>query len=253
MALRGPRRCDNIVMNYESTEMRADLSKEPAEVAAMFDQVAKRYDLVNDLASLGQVYIWRHALVQALEVSPGMKILDVAAGTGTSANALARAGAQVVACDLSAGMIAVGKERYPDLDFVQGDATNLPFGDEEFDAVTISFGIRNVQDPEAALREFLRVTKPGGTLVVCEFSAPQSPWFNSLYRWYLGTALPPVARVASSDGVAYDYLAESILAWPDQVSFGRMIAACGWERVEYRNLTGGIVCLHRARKALAPN
>lgn len=231
-----------------NSNRRADLSKRPDQVAAMFDLVAKRYDLVNALASGGQVYIWRNALVKALRAKAGMQILDVAAGTGTSAQALADAGADVVACDLSAGMIEVGRERHPDIDFVQGNATELPFSSDEFDAVTISFGIRNVQDPKVALREMLRVTKPGGTLVVCEFSTPDAGWFKQIYRWYLSTVLPPIARAASSDDVAYDYLAESILDWPDQAEFGRMIADSGWRNVEYRSLSGGIVALHRARK-----
>lgn len=216
----------------------------------MFDHVAKRYDLMNTASSLGKVYVWRHAVVQALQSGPGQKILDLAAGTGTSAAAIAKTGAQVVACDLSAGMIQVGRERHPELEFVQGDATNLPFADGEFDAVTISFGLRNVVDVPAALAEMYRVTKPGGTLLVCEFSHPSNPLFSQLYTWYLGRVMPTVAGLLSSDDVAYDYLVESILDWPAQQELGQQIAGSGWDDVSFRNLDGGIVALHRAKKEL---
>ena len=229
--------------------LRADLDKDPAEVAAMFDQVARRYDLTNTLATFGQVYLWRRATVRAIDPRPGMRILDLAAGTGTSAAALADLGADVTACDFSAGMIDVGRQRYPDIEFVQGDAMDLPFADDYFDAVTISYGLRNVAETEKALREMLRVTRPGGRLVICEFSTPTAPWFRALYRFYLDQVLTRVARAASSDAVAYDYLAESILDWPDQLQLGQLIADAGWTRVQYHNLTGGIVALHRATKA----
>lgn len=212
----------------------------------MFDQVAPRYDLTNDLLSFGQVYLWRRAVVRALAPHAGMRILDLAAGTGTSAAALAAHGAEVVACDLSEGMIEVGRERHPELEFVLGDATNLPFEDDEFDAVTISFGLRNVEDLPAALREMRRVTRPGGQLLVCEFSTPTAAWFRGLYQWYLGQALPAVAGAFSSDQAAYVYLMESILDWPSQQELGGLIAAEGWRDVRYRNLSGGIVALHHA-------
>lgn len=228
--------------------VRADLEKDPNEVAAMFDQVASRYDLTNDLLSLGQVYLWRQAVVNAVAPQPGQKILDLAAGTGTSSNALARSGAEVIACDLSAGMIEVGREQYPELEFVQGDATALPFEDNYFDAATISFGLRNVEDVPLALRELLRVTKPGGRLVICEFSTPEVAWFRSVYRWYLGSVLPKVAELFSSADVAYDYLTESIIDWPNQKQLGQKIVEAGWQDVAYKNLSGGIVALHRAVK-----
>lgn len=214
----------------------------------MFDQVAKHYDITNDVLSLGQVYIWRQAVINALNPGPGQTVLDLAAGTGTSSNALARSGAAVVACDFSEGMIQVGRARYPELEFVQGDATDLPFPDSQFDAVTISYGLRNIEDPRKALREMLRVTKPGGQLVIAEFSTPTAPWFRSLYKLYLGKVLPALASLVSSDDVAYDYLMESILDWPDQRRLARMIAEQGWRRVAYRNLAGGAVALHRAFK-----
>ncbi len=227
-------------------QVRADLDKKTAEVAAMFDQVAQRYDLTNTLLSGGQVYLWREAMVRALKPAPGMRILDLAAGTGTSAAALAARGAQVVACDLSEGMIEVGRQRHPDLEFVQGDATNLPFRDGEFDAVTISFGLRNVENLGGALAEMRRVTRPGGQLLVCEFSTPVSPLLRAPYNWYLAEVLPRIAAVFSSDGVAYDYLMESILDWPSQEALGQLIRSAGWRDVRFRNLSGGIVALHHA-------
>lgn len=227
---------------------RADLEKVPAAVASMFDHVAKRYDLMNSVASLGQVHVWRRSVVEALQPKPGQRILDLAAGTGSSAAAIAKEGASVVACDLSAGMISVGLSRHPELEFVLGDATDLPFDDDEFDAVTISFGLRNVVDVPAALEQMLRVTKPGGKLVVCEFSTPERPWFQNLYEWYLGAVMPAAARFLSSDDVAYDYLVESILDWPAQEQLGLEIRKAGWENVAYRNLAEGIVAIHRAEK-----
>ncbi|WP_297554181.1 class I SAM-dependent methyltransferase, partial [uncultured Actinomyces sp.] len=181
-------------------------------------------------------------------LKPGERVLDVAAGTGGSTAALAETGAHVIACDLSEGMIEVGRQRHPELEFVQGDATDLPFPDASFDAVTISFGLRNVQDTEKALQEMARVTKPGGRLLICEFSRPTWPVFNALYGFYLEEILTRVAKLLSSDDEAYDYLIESIREWHDQETLGKMIAQAGWGRVQYRNYTGGILALHRAVK-----
>lgn len=228
---------------------RADLDKKPHEIARMFDQVAQQYDITNDVLSLGQVYVWRQAVINALQPMPGDSILDLAAGTGTSSAALARSGAAVVACDLSEGMLEVGRQKHPGLEFVQGDAMNLPFPDDSFDAVTISYGLRNVEDPRLAIREMLRVTKPGGQLLIAEFSTPSNGAFRGLYTFYLGRVLPLVARLVSSDADAYQYLMESILDWPDQERLARMIAEAGWAGVGYRNLSGGAVALHRAIKA----
>jgi demethylmenaquinone methyltransferase/2-methoxy-6-polyprenyl-1,4-benzoquinol methylase len=231
-----------------SDTLRADLDKQPEEVASMFDHVASRYDLMNALMSGGMDRLWSAAMRTAVGAVPGETILDLAAGTGASSASLARSGARVVACDLSEGMIEVGRRRHPGIEFVQGDATDLGFPDDSFDAVTISYGLRNVVDTRAALREMARVTRPGGRLVVCEFSTPPNPAFRRLYRFYLGAVIGTLARVASSDEVAYDYLVESILAWHPQEDLGRLIARSGWERVEYKDLTGGIVALHRAYK-----
>ncbi len=227
---------------------RASLDKQPAEVAQMFDGVAERYDLTNDVLSLGQDRAWRRATVAAVEARPGDTVLDIAAGTGTSSEPFADAGVHVVPADFSVGMLRVGRRRRPDLAFTAADAMRLPFADASFDAVTMSFGLRNVSDMSAALTEFLRVTKPGGRLVVCEFSSPTNAAFRTVYTNYLMRALPPIARRTSSNPDSYVYLAESIRAWPAQRKLAEGIAATGWSEVTWRNLTGGIVALHRATK-----
>lgn len=227
---------------------RASLEKNPAEVASMFDGIARRYDLTNDLISLGQDRRWRRATVAAVGAGPGEKVLDLAAGTGTSSEPFADAGAVVVPSDFSLGMLRVGKERSGDLPFVAGDATRLPFADAAFDAVTISFGLRNVVDTAAALREMLRVVRPGGRVVICEFSHPTWAPFRQVYLEYLMRALPAVAAAVTRDKGSYEYLAESIRAWPDQEGLGRLLLAAGWSQVGYRNLSGGIVALHRATR-----
>ena len=228
---------------------RADLDKDPHDVAAMFDGVARRYDLTNTVLSLGQDRGWRTAVTRALDLQPGERVLDLAAGTATSSAALARTGADVVGCDFSLGMLRVGRQAgHEGVELVAGDALRLPFADGAFDAVTISFGLRNTADADAALRELLRVTRPGGRLVVCEFSHPTWAPFRTVYVEYLMRALPPVARAISSSPDAYVYLAESIRAWPDQAALARRIADAGWSAVRWRNLTGGIVALHAATK-----
>jgi len=224
---------------------RASLDKEPHEVAAMFDGVAARYDVTNDVLSMGQTRAWRRAVATAVGARPGERILDLAAGTGTSSVPFQQAGASVVACDFSLGMLGVGRSRNPELDFAAGDALRLPFRDGAFDAVTISFGLRNVADTTAALRELRRVTKPGGRLVVCEFSHPTNGPFRTVYIEYLMRALPTIAQRVASNPEAYVYLADSIRAWPDQKGLATLIRASGWSRVAWRNLTGGIVALHR--------
>ncbi len=228
---------------------RASLAKEPHEVAAMFDGVAERYDLTNDVLSLGQTRLWRKAVAEAIDARPGERVLDLAAGTGTSSLPFLQAGASVVACDFSLGMLEVGQARNPGLDFIAGDATRLPFRDGAFDAVTISFGLRNVEDTTGALRELRRVTKPGGRLLVCEFSHPRFAPFRTVYLEYLMRALPAIANKVASNPEAYVYLAESIRAWPDQRGLATLIQASGWTKVAWRDLTGGIVTLHRATAA----
>ncbi|MGE2714247.1 demethylmenaquinone methyltransferase [Mycolicibacterium litorale] len=225
---------------------RATLDKNPHEVASMFDAVARRYDLTNTVLSLGQDRFWRRETRSALGIGPGDKVLDLAAGTAVSTVELAASGAWCVAADFSVGMLAAGRGR--DVPKVAGDATKLPFADESFDAVTISFGLRNVVDHVAGLREMARVTRPGGRLVVCEFSTPTNGAFATLYKEYLMKALPRMARAVASNPDAYVYLAESIRAWPDQAGLAQRIADAGWSQVRWRNLTGGIVALHAAVK-----
>ena len=214
----------------------------------MFDAVAKRYDVTNDVLSLGQDRRWRGEVIKAVDPRPGEVVLDLAAGTGTSSQPFADRGATVVPCDFSIGMLQVGKSARPRLPFTAGDGTALPFADATFDAVTISFGLRNIVDPALGLREMLRVTKPGGRLVVCEFSHPTWAPFRTVYVEYLMKALPPVARAISSSPDAYVYLAESIRAWPDQAGLADVIADAGWQAPQWRNLSGGIVALHRATR-----
>ena len=228
---------------------RASLDKDPSEVAAMFDEVAARYDLTNTVLSLGQDRQWRRAVSGALALRPGDRVLDLAAGTATSSAALAAGGAGVVGCDFSLGMLRVGAAAgYPGVDLVAGDALALPFADASFDAVTMSFGLRNTADVDRALAELLRVTRPGGRLVVCEFSHPVWAPFRTVYVEYLMRALPAVARRVSSDPAAYTYLAESIRAWPDQPALAARLQTAGWSQVAWRDLTGGIVALHRGTR-----
>ena len=227
---------------------RANMDKNPDEVAAMFDGVAKRYDLVNDLLSLGQTKAWRRATTKIIAPRAGMKILDLAAGTGSSSEPLAAAGADVIPADFSEGMLAAGRKARPHLAFTKADALNLPFKDCEFDLVTISFGLRNTADIDLALAQMLRVTKPGGQLVVCEFSSPTFAPFRKIYTNYLMRALPWVASRSSSNPDAYIYLAESIRAWPNQGALAAQISQAGWSGVTWKNLTGGVVAVHMAFK-----
>lgn len=238
---------------------RADLDKQPGDVAAMFDDVAARYDLLNDILSAGQVRWWRRAVTRAVAPRPEDRVLDLAAGTGTSSLALAASGANCVACDFSLGMLRSGVTRVSAVArrrgtppgavrFVAGDAMHLPFRDESFDAVTITFGLRNVTRPQAALGEMLRVTRPGGRLVVCEFSRLSSPLPRKVYERYLSRALPAIARTVAGDGAAYEYLAETIVNWPGRRRLAGQIQAAGWSAVQWRDLTFGIVALHTARR-----
>jgi demethylmenaquinone methyltransferase/2-methoxy-6-polyprenyl-1,4-benzoquinol methylase len=227
---------------------RAGLDRQPDQVAAMFDHVAAKYDRTNTVLSLRRDRVWRRATQRALELEPGERVLDVGAGTGASTIHFIEEGAYAVGVDISLGMLAAGRLARPAVPLLAGDALALPFRDAAFDAVTISFALRNVADPRAALREFRRITRPGGRLVVCEFSAPTNPAFRTVYLSYLVRALPMVARVVSSNPAAYDYLAESIQDWPDQRELAGWLAEAGWHRVSWRNLTGGIVALHRAHR-----
>ncbi len=236
---------------------KASLDKRPADVAAMFDALAERYDLLNDVLSLGQDRLWRRFVAAAVAAGPGERVLDLAAGTGTSSRTFTTAGAYCVACDFSLGMLQVGARRAVSgrrpgaaapgpVRFAAGDALALPFRDGAFDAVTISFGLRNVADPDAALAEMLRVTGPGGRLVICEFGHLPAARLDAWYGRYLGAALPAVARRLSPSGDAYEYLAESIREWPRAPELARRIGAAGWSAIRWRNLTLGVVTVHAA-------
>jgi len=227
---------------------RADLGKEPDEVSAMFDGVARRYDLLNDLLSLGRTKAWRKVATSTIAPKPGMRILDIAAGTGSSSRPLADAGADVIPLDFSKGMLDAGRKRHPDLQFMQGDALALSFKENEFDVTTISFGLRNTSDTSKALKESFRVLKSGGRMVVVEFSQPTNRLFRFIYLRYLMRALPTVARKVSSNPDAYVYLAESILAWPNQNGLADLIKAAGFGNVQWKNLTFGIVAIHTGVK-----
>lgn len=223
---------------------RASLERDPQQVAAMFDGVAPKYDRTNTVLSGGQDLWWRRVVRRTLDPRPGERVLDVAAGTAVSSASLARSGATVVACDFSLGMLRAGRHR--GIALVAGDALHLPFADATFDAVTISFGLRNVVDTSAALEEFARVTKPAGRLLVCEFSQVTVAPLRRAYLTYLKHGLPRIAGLVSSAPDAYSYLTESIEAWPDQQRLAELIAAAGWRRVGYRNLSLGAVALHHA-------
>ena len=227
---------------------RADLGKDPNEVSSMFDGVAKRYDFVNDLLSLGQTKRWRKQVQSIINPKPGMTILDIAAGPGSSSEPLFKAGADVTSLDFSEGMLEQGRKARPYLRFIKGDALNLPFEANTFDLTTISFGLRNTNDYEKALREALRVTKPGGRMVIVEFSTPTSRVFRNIYMNYLMRALPVIAKWTSSNPSAYQYLAESIRAWPNQEALAAKMSANGWSSASWVNLTGGVVAVHTGIK-----
>lgn len=233
---------------------RASLDRQPDAVAAMFDGTAQRYDLMNDVLSMGQDRLWRRVVARALDARPGERVLDLAAGTGTSTAAFARAGAECVACDFSLGMLQEGVRRQEGtgVAFAAGDAMRLPFADEVFDAVTISFGIRNVVDPDACMREMLRVTRPGGRLVICEFSHIPVAFVDRAFTTYLVHMMPRIAGLLSSNPESYGYLSESIQTWPDQRAMAARIQRAGWTRVAWRNLSFGIAAVHRAWRPGSP-
>jgi demethylmenaquinone methyltransferase/2-methoxy-6-polyprenyl-1,4-benzoquinol methylase len=212
----------------------------------MFDGVAKGYDRTNSVMTLGFDRRWREWSRRVLDAQPGERVLDLAAGTAVSTVEYASSGAWCVAADFSIGMLLGGKNR--NVPKVAADALRLPFADGAFDAATVSFGLRNFSDTAAALREMARVVRPGGRLVICEVSTPTFKPFRYVYMRYLLRILPFIGRRVSSNPEAYEYLAESMRAWPDQRTLGELIAEAGWEDVAWLNLTGGVVALHRATK-----
>jgi demethylmenaquinone methyltransferase/2-methoxy-6-polyprenyl-1,4-benzoquinol methylase len=213
----------------------------------MFDAVAERYDRMNAVMTFGQERRWRRVVAAELSVGRGQTVLDLAAGTGASSMTLAGSGARVIACDFSQGMLAVGHQRHPELAMVAGDALRLPFGDDRFDAVTISFGLRNVADVDLTLRELARVGRPGARLAVLETSAPLRQPMRAGHHFYVERVMPRLARLASSNSDAYSYLAESVGAWPSPAELAARISAAGWSEVSWRPLLMGAVALHIGR------
>ena len=224
--------------------VRANLNKDPDDVSKMFDGVANRYDFLNDLLSLGRTKAWRKVVTSIIAPKPGLKILDIAAGTGSSTRPLVDAGADVIALDFSAGMIEIGHKRHKDIKFVQGDALNLPFEENVFDVTTISFGLRNTSNIDSALKDSLRVTKSGGKIVIAEFSHPSNSIFRFIYLNYLMKAIPIISKKISKNPDAYVYLAESIRAWPNQEGLASKMRDAGWKSVAWQDLTFGIVAVH---------
>ena len=229
--------------------VRANLNKDPDDVSKMFDDVAHRYDFLNDLLSLGRTKAWRRVVTSIIGPKPGMKILDIAAGTGSSSRPLVDKGAEVTALDFSHGMIEQGRKQNKNINFVQGDALKLPFEDNSFDVTTISFGLRNTSNTDKALKEAQRVTKDGGRIVVAEFSHPVNPIFKKIYLNYLMKALPVSVKKISKNPDAYIYLAESIRAWPDQAELASIMRDSGFKSVAWQDLTFGIVAVHIGYKA----
>jgi demethylmenaquinone methyltransferase/2-methoxy-6-polyprenyl-1,4-benzoquinol methylase len=223
---------------------RPDLTKRPSEVAAMFDAVAERYDLLNDVLSMGQVRFWRKRVARIVAAAHPDSVLDLAAGTGTSTRTFERDGARAVACDFSLGMLQAGDATNP----VAGDGLNLPFRDESFDLTTISYGLRNMQDTKRALQEMYRVTRRGGYLVIAEFSEITVKPLNMLYNRLVAQALPAIAQRVGNNPDAYEYLAESIKDWPNQRELAVMIESVGWTNVKWQDLTLGVVAVHVARR-----
>jgi demethylmenaquinone methyltransferase/2-methoxy-6-polyprenyl-1,4-benzoquinol methylase len=228
---------------------RAGLDKNPRDVAEMFDGVAAGYDRTNSVMTLGFDRRWRWLTRRVLDASPGEKILDLAAGTAVSTVEYGRSGAWCVAADFSIGMLRSGAHR--DVPKVAADAFHLPFAADSFDAATVTFGLRNMNDTVAALREMCRVVRPGGRLVICEVSQPSWRPIRWLHHNIVLRLLPRVTAPFSSNKEAYTYLAESMRDWHDQLRLAELIAGAGWDEVEWLNLTFGVVALHRAIKPAA--
>lgn len=224
---------------------------EGKQVQSMFASIAGRYDLLNHLLSGGLDFWWWRRMARAAGARPGARFLDVAAGTGDSSVALARRGAEVVSTDFTQAMLRLGPDKFRRRGLEQriwasaaADAQRLPFADASFDGVTICYGLRNVEDRARALGEFLRVLKPGGGLVILEFSRPPSALFRRLYDWYSLRILPRIGGWVSGDPGAYAYLPESIRGFPDQPSLAVELQRAGFAQVRWTNLTGGVVALH---------
>jgi len=226
-------------------------------VAGVFHSVAAKYDLMNDLMSAGVHRLWKRFTIELSGVRPGNKVLDIAGGTGDLTAKFSRIvgrDGKVVLADINDSMLKVGRDKLIDkgivgnVEYVQANAECLPFPDNYFDCVSIAFGLRNVTDKDAALRSMLRVLKPGGRLLILEFSKPQSAVLGKLYDTYSFTALPVLGKLIANDADSYRYLAESIRMHPDQDTLKQMMETAGFARAEYFNMTGGVVALHRGLK-----
>ena len=224
------------------------MNQDPREVRRMFSSIAGRYDLLNRLLSLSLDRSWRRAVVRELRPGPGQRALDLCCGTGDLALALSATGASTVASDFAHPMLEVAQRKDPSLHLVEADALHLPFPEGAFDMVTIAFGLRNLQDRGAGLREMRRILRPGGQLAILEFSLPKGSWFRSFYHTYLGRAVPAVGRLVSRRAGPYRYLAETIREFPDQPRLAAAIETAGFASTRWIDLTRGIVALHLARR-----
>lgn len=226
-------------------------------VAGVFDSVASKYDIMNDVMSFGIHRIWKKIAMQHTGLKPGGVALDVAGGTGDLTMQMAKQvgpTGRIIISDINAAMLDEGRRRLLDrgyagnIDFVEANAEDLPFEDNQFDCITIAFGLRNVTHQDRALRSMYRVLKPGGRLLVLEFSTPVLPGLNKVYDFYSFNVLPKMGKIIADDEDSYRYLAESIRMHPDQETLKRMMSDAGFERVTYHNMTGGIVALHKGFK-----
>ncbi len=226
-------------------------------VKSVFDAVADKYDLMNDVMSFGVHRLWKRFTIEKAAVRPGMRVLDLAGGTGDLTKLLAPRVAptgEVVLADINENMVQVGRRRLVDagvaqwVDFTLANAEQLPFADASFDRVTIAFGLRNVTDKAAALQEMARVLKPGGQALILEFSQVKQPWLAKAYDFYSFNILPKMGKAIAQDEESYRYLAESIRKHPDQDTLKEMMLAAGFDRADYTNLNEGIVALHQGWK-----
>lgn len=227
------------------------------KVADVFHSVAAKYDIMNDLMSFGVHRIWKRLTIESSGVRPGHRVLDIAGGTGDLTMQFSKRvgeNGQVVLADINASMLSVGRDRLLDrgygsnIEFVQANAESLPFPDNYFNAVSIAFGLRNVTHKDKAIASMLRVLKPGGRLLILEFSKPANPLLSEAYDKYSFTALPMMGRLITNDSESYKYLAESIRMHPDQETLKQMMNDAGFVNTRYQNMTGGIVALHTGIK-----
>ncbi|WP_448566032.1 bifunctional demethylmenaquinone methyltransferase/2-methoxy-6-polyprenyl-1,4-benzoquinol methylase UbiE [Thalassotalea ganghwensis] len=234
-----------------------DKREKESKVADVFHSVAQQYDIMNDLMSFGIHRLWKRFTIDASGVRPGNKVLDLAGGTGDLTarfSQLVGKDGKVILADINSSMLNVGRDKLRDkglvqnIEYVQANAQYLPFEDNTFDIVTIAFGLRNVTDKDMALSSIYRVLKPGGRLLVLEFSKPEHEVLNKAYDFYSFNILPKMGELVAKDSDSYQYLAESIRMHPDQETLKQMMNEAGFEQTTYKNLTGGIVALHKGYK-----